>query len=114
MGLAILSDLAFESHGFCISCYSSKRDINEYVPAICTGLQAPGAVNTMAGTDMLGEFQMQKRPQLTVPFQDNMASPAPVPTIGATPRSEPGPQEMLRTRTSISGSAEDLYIIYKI
>ena len=84
VSLTIFCYLTFKGHGFGIPCDSTQGDIDEYILAHCPGLQVPAAMNTMFSLDMFSEFKMQKRPELTVASQNNMASPATVPSVGST------------------------------
>src|ERR1035438_6797646 len=107
----VFRDLAINLPCFRISRDSTQRDFNNDVFPVCACHCLAGAITADTGLEMPVEFQVKQRPELLVPPENDMTSPAAIAAIGTSPGITTRPEKMSRTLPPFTGGTEDLYII---
>ena len=103
----LLSALGILYHG-------ANRYIQYYICAILAFAQCGAAFLPVFGLDMLAVFQVDQCPELRAGPQDDMPAAASVSSVWPAFGNVLGSVQVHGARPSVSGSAVNLYVVYKV
>ena len=112
--LAVFRDLGQEVAGLGVEHGGAYGHLDDAVFAVLAVGAYGSAAFAVGGEDMALVAQREKRPEMAVSFQYDVAATAAVAAVGTSFRHILGSVEMARAGASLAAAAKDLYVVYKV
>ena len=84
LGFVMFRDLTENLIRICFFCHCPKRDFNDLIFTGSASAERFATWSAVAGFQVLGELQVEKRPELFVAFEDDVCAASTVATIRTT------------------------------
>ena len=112
--LAVFGDLGEKFAAVGVVDDGSAGNVDDDIVAVFAERASGASGLAVSGEDMAVIAQRQKRPEMAVATQYDVASATAVAAVGAPFRNIFGAVEMARSGASLAAAGEDFYVVYEV